>query len=140
MRRAARHRDGAASSPAGPPSSGRRRRAAPEYMWLQLGRMGLRPGHVGLQPGHMGLRPGHVGLQPGHAGLQVSLGGGTLVNATSSGISAGCPAAAFALRRSSLSTDSSPRIVVYAAPTSVNRSTASGESGWRSGWSVSASW
>ena len=68
MRRAARHRDGAASSPAGPPSSGRRRRAAPEYMWLQLGRMGLRPGHVGLQPGHMGLRPGHVGLQPGHLG------------------------------------------------------------------------
>ena len=126
MRRAARRRGGAASSPAGPPSSGRRRRAAPEYMWLQ--------------PGHMGLRPGHVGLQPGHAGLQVSLGGGTLVNATSSGISAGCPAAAFALRRSSVSNDSSPRIVVYAAPTSVNRSTASGESGWRSGWSVSASW
>ena len=68
MRRAARRRGGAASSPAGPPSSGRRRRAAPEYMWLQLGRMGLRPGHVGLQPGHMGLRPGHVGLQPGHVG------------------------------------------------------------------------
>ena len=68
MRRAARHPDGAGRRPAGPPSSGRRRRAAPEYMWLQLGRMGLQPGHVGLQPGHMGLRPGHVGLQPGHVG------------------------------------------------------------------------